>query len=126
MRQILLNLLSNAVKFSSSGEVRVDVGLESCADTTLLIRFSVRDQGIGIPEEKLVKVFESFTQADASTSKSFGGTGLGLTISRQLAELMGGRIWVESTPGVGSTFSFTVELVEREQDPAFVENRRLR
>ncbi len=117
VRQILLNLLSNAVKFSSSGEVRVDVGLESCADTTLLIRFSVRDQGIGIPEEKLVKVFESFTQADASTSKSFGGTGLGLTISRQLAELMGGRIWVESTPGVGSTFSFTVELVEREQDP---------
>jgi CheY-like chemotaxis protein/HPt (histidine-containing phosphotransfer) domain-containing protein len=82
----------------------------------LHIRFSVLDNGVGIPEDKLDRVFESFTQADASTSKTYGGTGLGLAISRRLAELMGGRIWVESIPGVGSTFSFTVKLVEREQD----------
>jgi PAS domain S-box-containing protein len=116
LRQILLNLLSNAIKFSSSGEIRVDVGCESRDDSALLLRLSVQDHGIGIPEDKLTRVFESFTQADASTSKSYGGTGLGLTISRRLAELMGGRIWVESVPGVGSTFSFTVRLLEREPD----------
>jgi CheY-like chemotaxis protein/HPt (histidine-containing phosphotransfer) domain-containing protein len=116
LRQILLNLLSNAVKFSSNGEIRVDVGLESRSDSAMLIRFSVRDQGIGIPEDKLERVFESFTQADASTSKTYGGTGLGLTISRRLAELMGGRIWVESTAGAGSTFSFTALLRERKRD----------
>lgn len=117
LRQILLNLLSNAVKFSSSGEIRLAVGLESRAeDGARLIRFSVRDQGIGIPEDKLARVFESFTQADASTSKAYGGTGLGLAISRRLSELMGGRIWVESTPGVGSTFSFTALLLERERE----------
>ncbi len=115
LRQILLNLLSNAIKFSKNGEVKVDVGLESRNDNYLTIRFSVHDQGIGIPENKLEMVFDSFTQADASTTKNFGGTGLGLTISRRLAELMGGRIWVESTPGKGSTFSFTVNLIEREQ-----------
>jgi len=117
LRQVLLNLLTNAVKFSNSGEIRVDVGLESRADDTArLIRFSVRDQGIGIPLDKQSRVFESFTQADASTSKSYGGTGLGLTISRRLTELMGGRIWLDSTPGVGSTFSFTALLKERERD----------
>jgi len=116
LRQILLNLLSNAVKFSDSGEIQVDVGIESRTESALLIRFSVRDQGIGIPEDKLIRVFDSFTQADASTSKTFGGTGLGLTISRRLTELMGGRIWVESTQGAGSTFSFTAMLLERERD----------
>jgi PAS domain S-box-containing protein len=116
LRQIMLNLLSNAVKFSDHGEIRVDVRLESRTDSAVLIRFSVRDSGIGIPEDKLARVFESFTQADSSTSKIYGGTGLGLTISRRLSELMGGRIWVESTPGVGSTFSFTAILLERERD----------
>ena len=116
VRQILLNLLSNAIKFSSSGEIQVDVGIESREGSTLQLRFSVRDQGIGIPEDKQARIFESFTQADASTSKAYGGTGLGLTISRRLAELMGGRMWVESTPGVGSTFSFTIGIHEREQD----------
>jgi PAS domain S-box-containing protein len=116
VRQILLNLLSNAIKFSSSGEIRVDVGLEARTDSALLVRFSVRDQGIGIPEEKLERVFEAFTQADISTSKSYGGTGLGLTICRHLAQMMGGRIWVESSPGAGSTFSFTVLLPEHERD----------
>jgi len=116
LRQILLNLLNNAAKFSSSGEIQLYVGLESREDSALLIRFSVRDQGIGIPEDKLERIFESFTQADASTSKTYGGTGLGLAICKRLAELMGGRIWVESTPGVGSTFSFTVKLLDREHD----------
>ena len=116
LRQILLNLLSNAVKFSTEGEIRVDVGLESRLDNALVIRFSVRDQGIGIPENKLNLIFDSFTQVDSSTSKTYGGTGLGLTISRRLAELMGGRIWVESIPGEGSTFSFTIALQELEQD----------
>jgi len=116
LRQILLNLLNNAVKFSSTGEIQVHVSLESRTDNALSLRFSVRDQGIGIAEDKLARIFESFTQADASTSKTYGGTGLGLTISRRLAELMGGRIWVESTPGSGSTFYFTATLQEREQD----------
>ncbi len=115
LRQILLNLLTNAIKFSQNGEVRVDVGVESRDGSSLLIRFSVSDQGIGIPEQKQEMIFDSFTQADASTSKTYGGTGLGLAISRRLAELMGGRIWVESIPGKGSTFSFTSMLLEREQ-----------
>ena len=115
LRQILLNLLSNAIKFSQDGEIRVDVGVESREGSSLLLRFSVHDQGIGIPESKLEMIFDSFTQADASTSKVYGGTGLGLTISRRLAELMGGRIWVESTPGKGSTFSFTANLLQRQQ-----------
>ena len=115
LRQILLNLLTNAIKFSQDGEVRVDVGVESRDGSALLLRFSVSDQGVGIPENKLEMIFDSFTQADVSTSKVYGGTGLGLTISRRLAELMGGRIWVESTPGSGSSFSFTAALLEREQ-----------
>ena len=116
LRQILLNLLTNAIKFSQVGEVRVDVGVESRDGSSQQLRFSVRDQGIGIPENKLEMIFDSFTQADASTSKNYGGTGLGLTISRRLAELMGGRIWVESVPGTGSTFSFTTTLLQREQN----------
>ncbi|MFZ4854943.1 MAG: response regulator [Desulfuromonadaceae bacterium] len=116
LRQILLNLLTNAIKFSQNGEIRVDVGIESRDGTSLQLRFSVRDQGIGIPEQKLEMIFDSFTQADVSTTKIYGGTGLGLTISRRLTELMGGRIWVESTPGKGSTFSFTSTLLERDQD----------
>ena len=113
--QVLLNLLSNAIKFSSSGEIRVDVQQDSHKDTALVVRFSVSDRGIGIQEDKLERIFDSFTQIDASTSKNFGGTGLGLTISRRLAELMGGRIWCESSPGKGSTFRFTVMLRERDQ-----------
>ena len=115
LRQILLNLLTNAVKFSQGGEIRVDVRLESREGSNLTIRFSVHDHGIGIPENKLGLIFDSFTQADASTSKTYGGTGLGLTISRRLVELMGGRIWVESMPGEGSTFSFLTILRERER-----------
>lgn len=110
LRQILINLLGNSIKFTGTGgvEVRVERDPEDPRDGCL--RFAVSDTGIGIPEEKLAAVFESFTQADSSTTRNYGGTGLGLTISRQLVELMGGRIWVTSQVGVGSTFFFTAKL----------------
>ena len=108
LQQVLLNLLGNAVKFTESGEVtlRVTPGANPSVPTAL--RFTVSDTGIGIPAEKLSRVFERFTQADSSTTRRFGGSGLGLTISRRLVELMGGRIWVESEVGKGSMFAFAV------------------
>ena len=113
LRQVLLNLLGNAVKFTESGEVslRVTRDADSAVPTTL--RFDVSDTGIGIPGEKLGQIFERFTQADSSTTRRFGGSGLGLTISKRLVELMGGRIWVESEIGKGSTFAFAVPLEVR-------------
>jgi CheY-like chemotaxis protein len=107
LRQVLLNLIGNAVKFTESGEVSLHVMLE--LDTLVpTLRFTVSDSGIGIPAEKLERVFERFTQADTSTTRRFGGSGLGLTISKRLVELMGGRIWVESEVGEGSMFAFAV------------------
>jgi PAS domain S-box-containing protein len=110
LRQVLLNLLGNAIKFTQSGEVslRVEPDTESSIPTAL--RFTISDTGIGISGEKLGQVFERFTQADSSTTRRFGGSGLGLTISKRLVELMGGRIWVESEVGVGSLFAFSVPL----------------
>lgn len=109
--QVLTNLCDNAVKFTSEGTVAVTVRVEpDTADEFCVLRFSVRDSGIGIPEEKQQSIFEAFSQADTSTTRQFGGTGLGLTICARLATLMGGRIWVESQPGKGSTFHFTVRL----------------
>lgn len=107
LRQILLNLVGNAVKFTSRGEVVVSVRLQEEHGKAQLYA-SVRDTGIGIPEEKVGELFQLFTQADASTTRRFGGTGLGLAISKRLTELMGGRIWVQSQPGVGSNFQFVV------------------
>ena len=108
--QILINLTNNAIKFTEMGEVvvRVNPGLTS-RDKTLLT-FAVSDSGIGIEEEKLARLFEAFTQADGSTTRKFGGTGLGLAITRHLVDAMGGEIWVESTPGQGTTFYFSVEF----------------
>ena len=116
LRQILINLLGNSIKFTERGRLQVSVEQDPEDPRPGCLRFAVSDTGIGIPEDKLSRVFESFTQADSSTTRKYGGTGLGLTISRQLAELMGGRIWVESKVGQGSTFFFTVKLdVEENQ-----------
>ncbi len=106
LRQVLLNLLGNAIKFTPAGEVSLRVTLEGDPSMPTALRFTVTDSGIGIPQDKLVQVFERFTQGDSSTTRRFGGSGLGLTICKRLVELMGGRIWVESVVGEGSAFSF--------------------
>ncbi|HEY5427785.1 MAG TPA: PAS domain S-box protein [Solirubrobacteraceae bacterium] len=108
VRQVLMNLLSNAIKFTSEGGVRVRVDLQDEADGAPVARFEVSDTGIGIAPEQLVGLFQPFSQADATTTRRYGGTGLGLCISKQLVELMGGEITCQSEPGVGSRFSFTL------------------
>jgi two-component system, sensor histidine kinase and response regulator len=108
--QILTNFVNNAVKFTEQGEIRLDIGLVEHTGEKVQLKFSVRDSGIGMTKEQAAKLFQPFTQADMSTTRKHGGTGLGLTICRRLVELMGGRIWLESEPGVGSTFYFTVWL----------------
>ena len=110
LRQVLLNLLGNAIKFTESGEVALRVTPTTNSSAPGVLRFTISDSGIGIPGEKLGAVFERFTQADSSTTRRYGGSGLGLTISKRLVELMGGCIRVESSVGKGSVFSFTVPL----------------
>ncbi|MDD3846578.1 MAG: ATP-binding protein [Syntrophorhabdaceae bacterium] len=110
LRQVLLNLVGNAAKFTEEGGITITVELDEAGGDTTIMKFSISDTGIGIPEDKIAHIFEKFTQADTSTTRKYGGTGLGLTISQRLVELMGGRIWVSSTPGSGSTFYFTASL----------------
>jgi len=110
LRQILVNLVGNAIKFTESGGVMLSVQSESQDADDMVVRFTVKDSGIGIPLERQKDIFSAFTQADSSTTRKYGGTGLGLTISRRLTELLGGRIWVESEPGQGSSFIFTARL----------------
>jgi len=116
LRQVLVNLISNAVKFTAAGEVmtRVEALSEPSNNRRKSepwhLHFSVRDTGIGIPVDRLARLFKSFSQADASTARQYGGTGLGLAISKRLVEMMGGKLWVESVPGKGSTFHFTLPL----------------
>ena len=110
IRQILVNLIGNAIKFTEHGEIFVNVVEQSQGSATPVLHFAVKDTGIGIPIEKQGKIFEAFSQADGSMTRKYGGTGLGLTICARLAEMMGGRVWVESQPGQGSTFHFTVKL----------------
>jgi PAS domain S-box-containing protein len=110
IRQVLVNLLGNAVKFTAKGEVILKVSIkENLADNICLLQFSIQDTGIGIRSDHLDRLFKPFSQVDSSTTRQFGGTGLGLVISQKLAEIMGGEIWVESVANVGSTFSFTVQ-----------------
>ena len=120
LRQVLVNLLSNAVKFTDRGEVVVTVDREKSQDQALVLHFLVRDTGIGIPHDRMDRLFKSFSQVDASTTRRHGGTGLGLAISKRLVEAMGGRIWVESTPGSGSTFQFTTEVQPTNGSPSSV------
>jgi two-component system, sensor histidine kinase and response regulator len=112
LRQVLINLVNNALKFTQQGEILVKVNLIDKDGPDLILQFSVRDSGIGIEQDKIDQLFKPFSQADSSMRRKFGGTGLGLAISRKIVELMGGYIWVESAPGEGSTFLFTIRTRE--------------
>jgi two-component system, sensor histidine kinase and response regulator len=115
LNQVIINLVGNAIKFTERGEVAVRIGVEKMMPESLLLRIIVSDTGIGIPKDKLQSIFEAFTQGDDSTTRRFGGTGLGLAISSQLVSIMGGQITLESEPGRGSQFAFTV-LVGRSEE----------
>ncbi len=117
LRQIFVNLVGNGVKFTEKGEVTIHVNSEQQDDGRFQIHFSVQDTGIGIPEDKIGRLFQSFSQVDASTTRKYGGTGLGLAISKCLSELMNGRMWVESEFGKGSAFQFEILVEKAEEAP---------
>ena len=126
LRQILINLLGNAIKFTNKGEVAVHVSSRRLEGNDYEIHFAIKDTGIGIPENRMSQLFRSFSQVDASTTRKYGGTGLGLAISKRLAELMGGKIWVESEVGEGSIFHFTIveEASTNEQVVSRIEDQQ--
>ncbi|MDE2442451.1 MAG: PAS domain-containing protein, partial [Betaproteobacteria bacterium] len=107
LRQVIINLVGNAIKFTERGEVAIRVELDQCTERSVFLRFSIRDTGMGVPADKQQAIFDAFSQADVSTTRRFGGTGLGLAICARLVQLMDGKIWLDSTPGQGSVFSFT-------------------
>ena len=109
LRQVIINLIGNAIKFTHTGQVELRVELDGVEDGMARLRFSVRDTGIGVPPDRQKSIFQAFSQGDGSTTRKFGGAGLGLTISSRLVKMMGGRIWVESQPGDGSNFHFTIK-----------------
>jgi two-component system, sensor histidine kinase and response regulator len=115
LRQIVLNLVSNAIKFTSRGEVALKLEVHGGGQDSKIIRFTVADTGIGIPAEKQASIFSPFTQADTSTTRQYGGTGLGLTISSRMVAMMGGKLWLESEVGRGTQFHFTVQLKVRDK-----------
>jgi len=125
LRQVVTNLVGNAIKFTARGKVELRASVDAQFDATTTVRFTISDSGIGIPKDRIESLFEAFSQVDASTTRQFGGTGLGLTISKHLAELMGGQIGVESEEGKGSTFWFTATFdnqpVDREAAPEALE-----
>jgi PAS domain S-box-containing protein len=122
VRQVLLNLVGNALKFTEQGEVGIRVVVDAIEEKASILHFIVSDSGVGIAPEKFEMIFGSFNQADASTTRQFGGTGLGLTISRYLVQMMGGRVWVESELGAGSRFHFTVRLITETNNTAVKES----
>lgn len=109
LRQVFSNLISNAIKFTEKGEVFISASAEKSEDSSYQILFAVKDTGIGIPSDRMDRLFKSFSQVDSSTTRHFGGTGLGLAISKRLTEMMGGTMWAESKAGEGSTFYFTIK-----------------
>jgi signal transduction histidine kinase/ActR/RegA family two-component response regulator len=133
LQQIITNLVGNAIKFTDKGKIVINASLDSSENGHAVIRFTVSDTGIGIPDGRRNAIFSPFTQADGSTTRKFGGTGLGLTICRQLSELMGGSIGVESEEGKGSTFWFTINfeladldvLAEQKQSPAYSDSHEV-
>jgi PAS domain S-box-containing protein len=120
LRQVIVNLVGNAIKFTEQGEVGLKVGVDAEEGTDRILHFVVSDTGIGIPAEKLQAIFAPFTQADTSTTRKYGGTGLGLTISKRLVDMMGGKIWVESEVGRGTQFHFTVRLGVTDTKPIVI------
>lgn len=117
IRQVIINLVNNAIKFTDSGGVDIFTEVVEQTESALLIKFSIKDSGIGIPQDAQAKLFSAFTQVDASTTRKYGGTGLGLAISKRLVELMAGSMSLESAEGEGSTFSFTVTCKQQQEEP---------
>jgi signal transduction histidine kinase/CheY-like chemotaxis protein len=123
LRQVLVNLLSNAVKFTNTGMVKINAVLRAKTDNTITMYFEVKDSGIGMTPEQIEKIFDPFTQAETETTRKYGGTGLGLSITKNIVEMMGGKLAVESTPGIGSKFSFELpfDTVEAEAEHLYEE-----